>query len=301
MLCLRTLGGLSLEGDDPPGTLPGPRRRVLALLALIAGHQPGISREKLMAMLWPESHIDHARKNLKQGLYSLRQSLGVPLVSCVNGVLRLDPRFVQVDLWSFEAELARGNEPGAVAAYRGPFLDGFQISGLNELEKWMQAERERLARRHREALRVLAERAETSGEPLEALGWWRQLTELEPLGSTAALGLLRTLVAAGEADREHALSHAAYLRAELGGPMAETVIALANQLRDDPTSLQPSSAICWPPAQARVPSASEHSAGRPGISLNRGLSIPAVPAWLWWVVASFWVVGLLLNARGLSH
>ena len=50
MLRLRTLGGLGIERDDQPLPSPGPRRRVLALLALIAGHDPpGISRDKLLA------------------------------------------------------------------------------------------------------------------------------------------------------------------------------------------------------------------------------------------------------------
>jgi DNA-binding SARP family transcriptional activator len=302
MLSLRTLGGLSIEGDDPPRTLPGPRRRVLALLALIAGHPPGISREKLMALLWPEIKLDRARSNLKQGLYSLRQSLELPVVNCEDSVLRLDPRFVQVDLWSFEAELACGNELGAVAAYRGPFLEGFQGSGLDEFEKWMGAERERLARRYRDALRALAERAQTRGEPLAAVAWWRRVMEAEPLCSTAALGFMRSLVAAGEltGSRQHGLAHATKVRAELGGPLAEAVVALAHQLRDDPPSLEPSPAARWPLLPARVGPGigdSAHSTGRAGLPWHRAPSIPAVPGWVWWVVASFWAVGLLLNAR----
>jgi DNA-binding SARP family transcriptional activator len=306
MLSLRTLGGLSIEGDHPPRTLPVPRRRLLAVLALIAGHDPpGISREKLMAFLWPESDPDHARKNLKQGLYSLRQSLGIPLVTSVSGVLRLDPRLIQVDLWSFEADLGRGNELGAVAAYPGPFLDGFHLSGLDEFEKWMGAERERLARRYRDALRALAERAQTRGEPLAAVAWWRRVMEAEPLCSTAALGFMRSLVAAGEltGSRQHGLAHATKVRAELGGPLAEAVVALAHQLRDDPPSLEPSPAARWPLLPARVGPGigdSAHSTGRAGLPWHRAPSIPAVPGWVWWVVASFWAVGLLLNARVLS-
>jgi DNA-binding SARP family transcriptional activator len=212
MLCLKTLGGLGIERGDQPLPSTGPRRRLLALLALIAEHDPpGISRDKLLAYLWPESDTQRARNSLKQGLYSLRQSLGIPLVNCAGGVLRLNRRLIEIDTWQFEATLVLGEEAKAVSIYRGPYLDGFYIAGLDELERWMEAERERLARRYGDALRVLAERAEANRDTLAAAIWWRRLTAAEPLCSTAALGLMRALAAAGDitSAREHARVHAA--------------------------------------------------------------------------------------------
>src|SRR5215208_6447787 len=143
MLCLRTFGGLGLERSEEPLSSNAPRRRLLALLAVVAGHDPpGISRDKLQTYLWPDSDTSHARNNLKQALYSLRQSLRIPLVSCA-GLIRLDTGLIQIDLWQFRAALARGDAIGAVSTYRGPFLDGFYVSGLDEFERWMEAERQR--------------------------------------------------------------------------------------------------------------------------------------------------------------
>jgi hypothetical protein len=44
----------------------------LALLALVAGHgDQGVSRDKLLAYLWPESDEARARNSLKQVLFGL--------------------------------------------------------------------------------------------------------------------------------------------------------------------------------------------------------------------------------------
>jgi len=303
MLCLKTLGGLRVERTDAPLPSNRPRRRLAALLALIAGHDPpGISRDKLLAYLWPESDTGAARNSLKQALCSLRQSLGNPLVNCAGGVLRLDPNLIETDLWQFETALGRGDEAAAVEVYRGPFLDGFTVSGLNEFERWMVAERERLARRYGDALRTLAQRAEINRDTLAASIWWRRLTVAEPLCSTAALGLMRALAAAGDptSAREHARVHAAYVRAELGGPVAEAVVVFANQLRDDPIPGEPPVAPTWVsvpilatpilrgPERRAVPLAAT-------VRVPRALRLPAVPRMAWWGVAAFWALGLLVN------
>jgi DNA-binding SARP family transcriptional activator len=282
MLCLRTLGGLGIERDDQPLPPPGPRRRVLATLALMAGHDPpGISRDKLLAYLWPESDTRHARNNLKQALYSLRQTLGVPLVNCTGGLLRLDPAHITIDHWRFEAALARGDEAEAAAIYRGTYLDRFYVAGLDELESWMEAERERLARRYTDTLRVLAEQAEADRNTLAAAIWWRRLTAADPLCSTAALGLMRALATAGDptAAREHARAHAAYVRAELGGPVAEAVVAFANRLRSEP-----------------VPDRRSTTKVAAGSRSPAGVHLRPVPRPVWLAVASLWIIALLLVA-----
>jgi DNA-binding SARP family transcriptional activator len=306
MLCLKTLGGLGIERGDQPLPSTGPRRRLLALLALIAGHEPpGISRDKLLAYLWPESDIRHARNSLKQALYSVRQSLGIPLViNCAGGVLRLNRRLIEIDTWQFEATLALGEEAKAVSIYRGPYLDGFYVAGLDELERWMEAERERLARRYSDALRVLAERAEADSDTLAAAIWWRRLTAADPLCSTAALGLMRALATAGDptAAREHARAHAAYVRAELGGPVAEAVVAFANRLRSEPVPDEPGSSTPRAPvslaAQAIDPVPDRRSTTKVA-AVSRspaGVHLRPVPRPVWLAVASLWIIALLLVA-----
>jgi DNA-binding SARP family transcriptional activator len=308
MLCLRTFGGLGIERGGQPLSSHGPRRRLLALLALIAGHDaPGISRDKLLAYLWPDKETRHARNSLKQALYSLRQSPGIPLVTCAGGALRLDRRFIQVDLWQFETALEQADEQAAVELYRGPYLDGFYVSGLFEFERWVEAERQRLRHHYADALRVLAERAEWSGNQAGAVEWWRRLTAAEPLCSTAALGLMRALAAAGDstAAREHARIHAAYVRAELGGPVSEEVVAFANRLRTEPVPRErpPLTATSGSSARiSRILRGSDRRTGEVAVPVaavarsSRVFSWPEVPRVAWRATAAFWAVILLLIA-----
>src|SRR5215212_5645797 len=123
MFRLETLGGLTLT--DEAGHHVAPQRRRLALLALLAtAGDRGMTRDKLTACLWPESAADNARHGLEQLLYSLRRQLPGGLVLGADP-LRLDSGVVSTDVADFSRRLAAGDLAGAVAAYRGPFLDGF--------------------------------------------------------------------------------------------------------------------------------------------------------------------------------
>jgi DNA-binding SARP family transcriptional activator len=174
----------------------------------------------------------HARNSLKQALFSLRRAFDRPVIVSLCGLLRLDPSAVEVDVWRFESALASGQEALAASLYRGPFLDGFYISGLDEFERWVESERQRLAADYGKALKVLAARAERAGDWPSAVAWWRHLTECEPCSTTAALGLMHALKSAGDPTgaMEHARRHAARVRAELDCPVADEVVCLVQRL-----------------------------------------------------------------------
>ena len=62
MLHLKTFGGLSVDIDGSPGTGAAQQRKTLGLLALLAAAgQRGLSRDKLIASLWPETDAEHGR------------------------------------------------------------------------------------------------------------------------------------------------------------------------------------------------------------------------------------------------
>ena len=104
MLRLKTFGGLWIEN---PGTSSGAkmRPRSLALLAVCAAAGPkGVSRERLLGVLWPESSPERARHALSQTLYSLKRDLGAePLLS--SSELRLDPTLISSDVADFREAL----------------------------------------------------------------------------------------------------------------------------------------------------------------------------------------------------
>ena len=233
MLELRTFGGLSIKDDGAQITGAATQRKTLALLALLAtAGKNGLSRDKLIAYLWPESESEHGRNLLNQACYALRRDLHAPALFLGATELRLNPDVIRSDLQLFEDALARGDPAGAVELYTRPFLDGFYLRGAGEFERWMEAERARLARQVFKALETLATRAEAGGEHRAAERWWRQLGSLDPLNSRAALGVMTALAALGEVPEalQHARAYEAGVREQFGAVPESSLSDLVNRL-----------------------------------------------------------------------
>jgi eukaryotic-like serine/threonine-protein kinase len=199
MLHLKTFGGLSVDIDGTPGTGAAQQRKTLGLLALLAATgSHGLSRDKLIAALWPETDTEHGRRLLRQACYALRRDLHAHELFLGSIQLRLNPAVISSDVASFASALEE-NDPGrAVSFYSAPFLDGFYLNGGGEFETWAETERARLAGQCRAALKVLSAEATGRDEHRVAADWWQRLLELDPLSSNAALGLMTALDNAGE-------------------------------------------------------------------------------------------------------
>lgn len=249
MLHLHTLGGLRLEGPDGPiAGAAARRRRPLAVLAAIAAAgQRGMSRDRLMGLFWPESDAESARHALAQSLYLLRRDLGADeLLLAAGSDLRLNPAVIDSDIQSLFAALDTGDAPAAMAAYAGPFLEGFYLSGAPDFERWVEEERARLAGRFQSMLEREATQAEAAGDHGRAAELWQRVVASDPLAGRSVLRLMRALDASGQraAALRQASIHAALVEAELGAGPDTPVLALARELRDAPL-----------PAPIRTPSA----------------------------------------------
>ncbi|HMH55571.1 MAG TPA: BTAD domain-containing putative transcriptional regulator, partial [Gemmatimonadales bacterium] len=268
MLRLRTFGGLTIEDEKGPQVGAIARKRSLALLALVAlATEQGLSRDRVLAYLWPESDTDRARNNLKQTLFQLRRDLQEEVFARGSGALRLETGAISVDACDFQAALDRGNPTTAVTLYRGPFLDGFYLPGLADFERWVESERVRLAQAYAGALEVLAGRASRMGDDQGAADWWRRLAGHDPLSARSAMGLMRSLAQAGDraAALEHARVYEELVRAEFGADPDPEVTDLARQLRGKFAR--------WTSSPAPKPQTESPSAGQ-----NGSPSIPAPPA-----------------------
>jgi DNA-binding SARP family transcriptional activator len=231
MLRLGTFGGLVLH--DPAGEAVVPQRRRLALLALLAvAGSRGLSRDKVLACLWSESSSDNARHALEQLLYSMRKQVSHPLIAGVDP-LRLNPATVTADVTEFDRAIAAGDRAGAVALYRGPFLDGFYLVGAPEFERWVEQERARLEADHAQALRKMAGEARDLGRQTVEIDLWRRVVSTDPLGERGIVGLLRALVEAGDWAGAvwYAREYEGRMRVELPGAPVPDVLALAGGLR----------------------------------------------------------------------
>src|SRR6266545_5025654 len=224
MLFLKTLAGLSVEVDGAPGTGAAQRRKTLALLALLAAAgNRGISRDKLIALLWPDSDTEHGRNLLKQACFALRRDLRAPELFLGTFELRLNPDAIASDIHRFEDALDRGDRAQAVALYARPFLDGFYLSGAGDFERWVEEKRARLLKRATEALQALAEQAAATGDVRASVKWWRRLTELDPFSAHAAVGLMQALGAESSSEVTTLMEELRHQTAEAGRRTSERI------------------------------------------------------------------------------
>jgi DNA-binding SARP family transcriptional activator/TolB-like protein/Flp pilus assembly protein TadD len=297
---LRTLGATELrdsQGEDLRGLLAQPKR--MALLAYLAlatprGFQP---RDTLLALFWPEHDTDHARNSLNQSVHALRRALGADVVVSRNGdALRLDPHELWCDAIAFEDALDAGRLGEALELYRGELLDGFHVAGAPDFERWLDAERVRLASRYVKAAELFAQEREAAGDAESALTWWRRLATRDPYKSRIAVRLMRALAASGDPAGavQYARVHETLLRDELNVAPDPEVAAFVRQLvsrtgLDEPhrrpdaagaanSVLAPSSAAAEP-EPARVPTASRARWSR----LRRPITIAAAVVAFGWV------------------
>ena len=259
MLRLRALGALALLDDGSPVSGPMSQRRRLALLAMLAASD-GIGRDRLVGCLWPEQDEGRARHTLSQWLHLLRRDLPAGAVTGTDE-LRLDPAVLPSDVAEFRAALAGGDPAAAVAAYGGPFADGFTMPDAPGFDRWADGERERLRRSWRDAARRLAEMT-------SSIDVWRRLAADDPADVVSALGLMRALEAAG--DRAGAIAHARIqarlLADEYELPPDPAVEAYAAELRTAP----PRTAAPVPSAPAEAPPLEMRSPDSPPVEVPVG-------------------------------
>ena len=284
MLHLRILGGAAVLASDGALTGAAGRRRALALLALIASaKEDGLPRDRALALLWPELDNDRARNNLKQLVFSLRRALTPDVFAATGPALRLDPTVITVDVWAYEQAVADGALENAVARYGGPFLDGFSVPGLGEFERWVESERERLARVHAETLDTLAERARRAGQFDIAAAWRRHLAALDPLSARYAVSFVRALADSG--DVPGALRHAhlferlvrSELDADVGPEMRLTVAQLRLRAESTPERAITSNELAILTTEARAASAAELLASSAEATPTQ--PAPSAPSW----------------------
>lgn len=144
-MLLRTLGGLELE-DSNFGRL-----KPLLLLTYLLVEGP-CERRHLAELFWPDNA--DALNSLSVALTRLRK--GAP------GAVEADEvrawARIENDLDELKAALAARDYAKVIALYKGPFLEGLYLPDWSaELEEWVYAQREHIARQVRQAYLALAE------------------------------------------------------------------------------------------------------------------------------------------------
>ncbi len=209
------------------------RRRMAVLLYLAASGNVGVTRERLLALFWPERNDESARNLLNQSLSAFRH-LSPDLVRVgPAGDVHLEPALVSLDAVDFETHCQSKSWRQAVDLYHGHFLDGFALGSAPEFERWSERERERHERSYGGALEGMARAAASRSDLLEAEKWWRLRVALEPMCGRAVRALMQTLADAGERALaiEEARKYERILRIELSIEMDEATAALLRTIR----------------------------------------------------------------------
>ena len=248
-LRLRTFGAVYLERDGAPlGGAHSQRRRLALLAYLSASDSAAIAREKLIALLWPESDESSGRHSLSQLLYAIRRDLGTEVLGVDSEVVRLNRALVGSDVRAFDDAHRAGRHEDAVALYLGEFLTDFHVEGAPDFDRWADAERSRLAHACAKSLDKLVVAAEQAGDRHRSAEWLRRRLSLDPADASATLRLMHALAAIGdrEGSARVARVYESYVVNELEIAPDSAVLALLKQLQTAPSA----------PPRTAVPSAS---------------------------------------------
>jgi DNA-binding SARP family transcriptional activator len=141
-------------------------------------------------------------------------------------------------VWQFDDSVAAGDLDGALHCYGGPLLDSHFLSDSLQFERWLDARRDRLARRHAEVLQSLAVEAEQRDEWIAAAWYRKALVATDPCSAVYTIALMRTLYACGQSVGAIRCSraYAVQVRADYGVEPDSSVMVFAESLARVPAS-----------------------------------------------------------------
>jgi len=251
MLRLTTLGALDLRdglGHPLREVLAQPKRLTLLIYLALEGRQGPVSRDRLLAMFWPESDDAKARNTLSQALHHLRQALGPDLIENQgSNTLLIHGDGLWCDATVFGGALEHGETELALDLYRGEFCPALFVSGAPEAEEWLGNQRRALRRRALAAIRLLAEHKAAAGDDAGAARAARRALAMQPDDEADVRSMLALLERLGDAAgalsayQEFARRLAAELELE---PSPETTgLAEAIRRRREQAALAPRPAM----------------------------------------------------------
>lgn len=254
MISVQLLGGACLRSGDTILGGPPTQRHRIALLSLVVSAWPQpLSRDRAMALLWPERDLAGARRLLNLAVHVLRSTLGTRVIATSGAGLVFHPAGVHCDLHELRAAIAAHDHARIAELYAGPLLDGFHLEAASEFAHWLDAQRRDLSHEYVGALLALADAQARAGDVHGRVGTCRRLTAEDPYSASHAQALVRALDEAG--DRAGAVRHAAEyarrMRADLDLEPDPAVAALAEELRAPVTTPTPARAAPTPPARPR--------------------------------------------------
>ena len=257
-LILRLLG--TAEVSHAEQSLTFQTRKVLALLAYLA-LEPGIhSRDKITALLWPESDEERGKASLRRALSYLRERLDETSHERSGSVPRQPPHVLiehqtlsfnfasdfELDTQTLERAftLVRHRSSGdlgthlahlhkVASCYRGNFLDGLTLPDTPDFEDWLLLQRESCRHMANTVFDRLSGWQAEAGELENALDTTTRWVEHDLLNETAHTRLMQLHAALG--NRAAALQAFErcrnILERELSAEPSSEIVVLAERIR----------------------------------------------------------------------
>jgi DNA-binding SARP family transcriptional activator/TolB-like protein len=302
-LRIRNFGPVVLVKNGEILSGPGRQRRLLAILSVlsVAGER-GMSRDKLLALLWSEGEPEKSRHALTQSLYHIRKALGAEQIFLPGTDLRLNSDVLTSDVADFQAAIREARFADAADLYAGPFLDGFYLTGEPEFDFWVSAERDRLARAYADALRTLADTAARNGDAPAEIVWRMRLVDHDALDAPATIRLVACLIAAGDqaAALQRARAHEQRMRTELDLPADPAVLDLVASLKRGRRESLPPMVLPAAIVAARGPADTPPSLKVPPVPVRPSRGWSKTQRWAAAAAAVLAFVGLLTGATHIA-
>ncbi|MBK8026793.1 MAG: hypothetical protein IPK19_36755 [Chloroflexi bacterium] len=232
-------------------------RKAVALLAYLAATGAAQSRDKLAALLWPET--DQALAALRTTLWEIRKKLGEDCLLVTRQDIALDAHGdVWADVDRFGELIRQSAAPvlppqkqitllqEAVDLYQDDFLAGFSLRDSQDFDDWQRDQMRYYQRLQARALLDLSELYQTAGDLNATVFTIERLRMLDRLAEEPIDRLMQLHLSTGQRQQAIRLfnEYAAQLEAELGVAPSESLIALnESALKSSATSTQTMRAV----------------------------------------------------------
>jgi DNA-binding SARP family transcriptional activator len=133
-LRIRLLGPFTIERVELPSGLRSTSKQLIAYLAL---HPRGATRDELIEAIWPEQDPKRGRQRLWQAISDARNLLGDTLVA-TDGHYTLDRQHVTVDVEQLEELIAQADAADAPADQLAPLERALRLFAGDPLSGWDQ-------------------------------------------------------------------------------------------------------------------------------------------------------------------
>lgn len=180
---LRVLGPFQILKNPNNSAISVSSKKARALLLLLATEPDrGLTRSRIIGLLWPDRDEALARQSLRQVLSDLRRDLGPTassLITTTDDVIALG-NDVETDLHHLDSEPSTTEHlENAVQSYHGEFGHGLE-QGVGEFDDWLVFERERYRNLAIQCFTKLIDRLTASQQLQKAHGYSLGLYTLDP-------------------------------------------------------------------------------------------------------------------------